>query len=67
MEQGVTQGYLVPPTIFNKVVYKLARATLMEVCDPQESYHRLGWVAGEKYIIFYAENGRIAGRNTIWI
>ena len=27
----------------------------------------MGWVAGEQCIVFYANNGRMEGRNYIWI
>ena len=33
----------------------------------QEAYHRLGWTADEHKIVFYEDDGRIAGRNPIWV
>ena len=53
------------PTIFNIVVNTVVRVMLREVCRPQESLHRLGWVAGEQDIVFYTENGHIEGINSI--
>ena len=43
MERGVNQGDPVYPIIFKRVVDAVVRATLMEVCTPQESHHGLGW------------------------
>ena len=39
----------------------------MEVCGTQEAQHRFGWAAGDHRICFYAYDGRIVGRNTIWM
>ena len=64
--QGVTQGDLVYPTIFNIVVDAVVRETLREVCGPQEALHGLGWKVGEHYIVFYAYGVRISARNPIW-
>ena len=66
-ERGVTQGYPVSPTIFNIVVDAVVRAVLLEVCRPQESHHGFRWSSGENNICFYADCGRIAGRNPIWV
>ena len=55
------------PTIFNIVVDAVVRATLTEVYTPQDSQHVLGWETGDQVIVFYADGGRIAGRNPIWI
>ena len=41
--RGVTQGYLVSPTIFNIVVDAVVRADLLEVYGPQEDSHGFGW------------------------
>ena len=65
--QGVTQGEPVYPTIFNIVVCVLVWAMLLEVCASQEAQHGLRWAAGEQEILFYADDGRITGRNPIWI
>ena len=59
--RGVTQGDPVSPTIFNIVVDEVVRAALQEVCGPQEAQHGFVWVTGEHNILFYADDGRIAG------
>ena len=33
--RGVTQGYLVSPTLFNSIVDAVVRETLQEICGPQ--------------------------------
>ena len=50
------------PMIFNIGVDVVVRATLEVVCGPQEARHGMGWAAGERNLIFYADNGRIGGR-----
>ena len=67
MDRGVTQGEPVSMTIFNIMVHIVVRAVLLEVCGTQEVHHRFGWSAGEHKICFYADDGRIAGRNPIWV
>ena len=63
----VTQGYAVSPKVFNIVVDSVLRAVLLEVYGPQKAHHKFGWAAGEHCIVFYADNGRIVGRNPIWV
>ena len=65
--RGVTQGDHASPMILNIVMDAVARTTLELVCAPQEAPHRTGWAAGERNLIFYAENGRIGGRDHIWV
>ena len=48
--------------IFNIVVDEVVRAVLELVCGPHEAWHGMGWVAGERNLVFYADDGRIAGR-----
>ena len=64
-ERGVTHGYLVSPTIFNIVMDAVVRVVLLEVCGPQEEHHGFVWEVGEHNIIFYANDGCIAGHNCI--
>ena len=66
-ENGVTQGDMVSLDIFNIVVYTVLRAVLLDICGTQEAHHVSGWLAGEHCNIFYVDNGRIAGRNLIWV
>ena len=53
--------------IFNIVVDAVLQAVLNVVCGPQEAQHGLGWAAGEMNVIFYANDGRIAGRDHEWV
>ena len=48
--RGVTQGDPVSSTLFNIIVYAVVRATLQEICGPQEAQHGFGWLAGEHNI-----------------
>ena len=59
--RGLTQGYPASTMIFNIMVDAVVRAVMDVVCGPQEAQHGLGWVAGERDLIFYADNNRIAG------
>ena len=45
----------------------LVRETLQEICGLHEAQHGFGWSAGEHYISFYADDGRISGRDPIWV
>ena len=65
--KGLTQGDPVSPMIFNIVVDAVVRAVLDVVCRPQEDHHGLGWAAVERNLIFYAGDGRIAGRDHVWV
>ena len=65
--RGVTQVYPMYPMIFNIVVDAVGRATLEVVCGPQEARHGMGWEAGESNLTFYADDGRIGGRDHIWV
>ena len=67
MGRGVTQGDPVFPKLFNIIVDSVVRATLKEICGPQEAQHGFGWSAGEHNICLYAYDGRIAGRDLIWV
>ena len=60
---GVTQGYPALPMGFNTVVDSVVREVLVEVCGPQEAHHRIGWELGERNLIFYADEGKIVGRD----
>ena len=53
--------------IFNIVVETVLRVTLEVVCIPQEARHGMGWAAGERNLIFYADDGRICVRDHIWV
>ena len=65
--RGVNQGNPASPIIFNIVVYAVVRAVLEELCIPREAQHGMGWAAGEINIVFYADDGRIVGRDHEWV
>ena len=46
MGRGVTQGDPVYMELFNIIVDAVFRATLQEICEPQEAQHGFGWPAG---------------------
>ena len=53
--------------IFNIVVDAVMRAVMEEVCSPQEAHHGMEWAAEERKLIFYADDGRIAGLDHKWV
>ena len=52
---------------FNIVVDAVVRAVLEEVCILQEAKHGMGWAAGERNLVFYADDGSIAGQYHEWL
>ena len=64
---GFTQGYPASPIIFNIVVGAVVRAVLGVVCGPYEARHRMGWASGERNLVLYSDDGRIAGMYHIWV
>ena len=67
MGRGLTQGYPALSMIFNTVVDAVVPAVFNVVCGPQEAHHGLGWAVGEGNVIFYADDGRIAGQDQEWV
>ena len=65
--RGVTQGDPMSPMFFNIVVYAVVRAFLDVVCGTQEAQHVLGWLYGEKNLVFYANDGKIVGQDHKWV
>ena len=65
--RGLTQGEPASPMIFNIMVYVVVWEVLDVVCGPQEAQHSFGCAAGERKVIFYADSGRIAGRDHEWV
>ena len=47
--------------IINIVIDAVVRATLLELCGPQEPHNGLGWATGDQDIM------RTAARNPIWV
>ena len=45
----------------------MVRAILDVFCKPQESEYGLVWSDGERKLIFYTGDGRIAGRDKKWV
>ena len=64
---GVNQGKPVSPMIFNIMVDAVVQAVLEEACSPQEANNGMGWVVGDRNLIFYADDGRIVGRYHEWL
>ena len=52
--------------IFNIVMDAVVRAELEVVCRTQEAQDGMGWAAGGRNLVFYADDGSIMGRNHIW-
>ena len=63
MGRVVIQGDTVSTMIFKILVDVVVRAVIDVVCGLQDSQHALGWVTGERNVIFSTKNGRIAGRD----
>ena len=53
--------------IFNIVVDAVVQAVLEVVCSSHESQHGMGYAAGERKLFFYADGGRIVGREHGWV
>ena len=53
--------------IFNIVVNEVVQAVLEELCIPQEAQHGMGWAAGERNIVFYVDDRRIAVQDHEWV
>ena len=49
------------------MVDAVVRTVLDVVYGHQESQHGLGWAAGERNTIVYADDGRIAGQDHEWV
>ena len=65
--RGVKQGDTTSPMIFNIMVDAVVWAMLDVVYSQQESQHDMGCAAGERILVFYADDGRIVGRYHEWI
>ena len=64
---GVTQGDPESPIIFNIVVDAVVWEVLDVVCIPKEAQRAMGWAAEERNLVFYVDDGRIAGRDHEWL
>ena len=41
----------------------MVQEVLKLVCSPPEAHHGMRWAAGKRNLFFYADDGRIAGRD----
>ena len=64
---GVTQVDPTSPMIFNIVVDAVLQAVREVVCCPQEAQHGMELAAGERNLMFYSDDKRIAGRYQEWV
>ena len=67
IQYAVTQGNPLSPTLYNIIVDAVVRETIQEICGPQEDQHGFWWSMGEHKVCFYTDDGRITGRDTIWV
>ena len=58
----MTHGNPAYPMIFNIVMDAVVRAVTDVVCGPQEAQNCMIWAAGEINLVFYANEGSIAGQ-----
>ena len=67
MDRGVTQGCLASPNASNITVDTVVSTVMLEYLETQESHNGLGWAEEEHNMVFYADNGCIAGCKPIWV
>ena len=65
--RGVKQGDTTSPMIFNIMVDAVVWAMLDVVYSQQESQHDMGCAAGERNLVFYADDNRIVRRDHEWV
>ena len=53
--------------MFNIMVDEVVWEVLAEVCRTQEDHRGLGWTTRESNLLFYADDGRIVGRDLDWL
>ena len=53
--------------IFNIIMDTVVRAVLEIVCGTQEARHGMEWAEGERNLVFYTDDRRIAGRDQLWV
>ena len=63
----MTQGDPTSPTIFNIIVDAVFLAVLEEVCSPLEAQNGIVCAAGDRNLVFYADDGMIARRDHEWV
>ena len=67
MDRGVTQGCLASPNASNITVDTVVSTVMLEYLETQESHNGLGWAEEEHNMVFYVDNGCIAGCKPIWV
>ena len=63
----MTQGNPASPMIFNIVVDAVVQAVLEVICRSHESQHGMELAAGERNLVFYADDVRIVGQAHEWV
>ena len=63
----MTQDNPISPMIFNIVLDEFVKMLLEVVCSPQEAQHSMGSVAGERNLVFYADDRTIVWREHEWV
>ena len=53
--------------VFNIMVDAVVREVCYSVCRPQKAQHGLYWAAGERNLVFYANDGRIVRQDHEWV
>ena len=64
---GVTQGYLLSPTIFNVVVNAVVRNWVTVMVEGEEERGESGQEGGHQAVIFYADDGMVASSDPRWL
>ena len=49
------------------MVDAVVREVCYSVCRPEKAKHGLYWAAGERNLVFYANDGRIVGQDHEWV
>ena len=49
------------------MVDAVVREVCYSVCRPQKAQHGLYWAAGERNLVFYADDGRVVGQDHEWV
>ena len=65
--RGLIQGDPTSPMVFNIMVDAVVRAVLNMLCGPQEAHHGMDWAAGERNLVFHANDSRIVGWDHEWV
>ena len=66
-ERGVTQGFLLSPTIFNVVVDAVVQHWVTRVLEESEARRELGKERRHQEALFYADDGMVASSDTVWL